>query len=66
METATSEWKQTMIWSRILVDQRNITSAPTDVYVFQKGNNTALGTFQTPPPEPAGGWDKVTAVAIRY
>jgi hypothetical protein len=44
----------------------NITNVPTDVYVFRKGDNNQLGTFIYPPPEPAGGWDGVTAIAIRY
>lgn len=46
----------------------NITSTPTDVYVFQKAglNVLGFGTFIHPPPAPPGGWDDSTAHPIWY
>ncbi len=45
----------------------NITATPTDVYVFHKESmNLSYGTFMSPPPEPPGRWDSVTANPIRY
>jgi hypothetical protein len=44
----------------------NMTSVPTDVYVFKKGDSATLGTFMYPPSEPPEGWDNVTPVSIRY
>jgi hypothetical protein len=46
----------------------NITSVPTDVYVFHKAGLSLLGygTFINAPPDPQGGWDSTTVYPIRY
>jgi hypothetical protein len=46
----------------------NITSVPTDVYVWQKPsmNLIGYGTFIYRPPDPPGGWEQVTPFPIRY
>lgn len=46
----------------------NITSVPTDVYVFQKTglNVIGFGTSVYPPTAPPGGWDGSTAHPIWY
>ena len=46
----------------------NITSVPTDVYVFHKAglNLLGYGTFIYPPPSPPGGWDDMSAYPIRF
>ena len=46
----------------------NITSAPTDVYVFRKEglNILGFGSFIYPPPAPPGGWDSSTAHPIWF
>jgi hypothetical protein len=46
----------------------NITSVPIDVYVFQKANPNliAYSMFMYAPDTPAGGWDSITAVPIRF
>ena len=46
----------------------NITSVPTDVYVFRKEglNILGFGTFVNAPPAPPGGWDDSTAHPIWF
>jgi hypothetical protein len=46
----------------------NITSVPTDVYVWQKPsmNLIGYGTFMYRPPEPEGGWEQASAFPIRF
>jgi len=46
----------------------NITSVPTDVYVWLKPsmNLVGYGTFIEVPPEPPGGWEQFQRFPIRY
>lgn len=46
----------------------NITSVPTELYVFRKEglNVLGFGTFVYPPPPPPGGWDEFTAHTIWF
>lgn len=46
----------------------NITSTPTDVYVYQKAGLDIIGfgTFLNPPTAPPGGWDGSSAYSIWY